>query len=49
MLWMVGMVVVGRQPLFVVDHIQIECWQMLMFTLGVAMQKQVLRKSVDIL
>ena len=35
--WMVGMVVVERQPLFVVDHAQIKHRQTLTFTLGVAM------------
>ena len=47
--WMVGMVVVGRQPLFVVDHAQIDRRQMPTFALGVAMGQQVLGKFVDAL
>ena len=35
--WMVEMVVVERQPLFVVDHAQIKHRQMLTFALGMAM------------
>ena len=34
--WMVGMVVVEKQPLFVVDHTQIKHRQMPTFTLGMA-------------
>ena len=49
MSWMVGMVVVERQPLFVVDHAQIKHRQMLMFALGMAMRQQVLAKFVGIL
>ena len=49
MSWMVEMVVVERQPLFVVDHAQIKHRQMPMFALGVAMQQQVLAKFVGIL
>ena len=49
MLWMVGMVVVERQPLFVVDHAQIKHWQMPTFALGMAMQQQVLVKFIGIL
>ena len=49
MSWMVGMVVVERQPLFVVDHAQIKHRQMPTFALGVAMQQQELAKFVDIL
>ena len=48
-LWMVGMVVVERQPLFVVDHAQIKHRQMLTFALCMAMQQQVLVKFVGIL
>ena len=47
--WMEGMVVVERQPLFVVDHAQIKHQQMLTFTLGMAMRQQELAKFVDIL
>ena len=49
MSWMLGMVVVERQPLFVVDHVQIKHQQMPMFTLGVAMRQQELAKFVGIL
>ena len=48
-LWMVGMVVVERQPLFVVDHAQIKHQQMPTFTLGVATRQQVLGKFVGVL
>ena len=47
--WMVGMVVVERQPLFVVDHAQIKHWQMSTFALGVTMRQQKLVKFVGIL
>ena len=47
--WMVGMVVVEKQPLFVVDHTQIKHRQMPTFTLGMAMRQQVLGKFVGIL
>ena len=47
--WMVGMVVVERQPLFVVDHAQIKHQQMPMFALGMAMRQQVLAKFVGTL
>ena len=46
--WMVGMVVVGRQPLFVVDHAQCECQQTVMFALC-TMWQWVLVKSVGML
>ena len=49
MSWMVEMVVVERQPLFVVDHAQIKHRQMPTFALGVAMRQQVLAKFVGIL
>ena len=49
MLWMVGMVVVERQPLFVVDHTQIKHRQTPTFTLGEATQQQVLEKFVGML
>ena len=49
MLWMVGMVVVERQPLFVVDHAQIKHRQIPTFTLGEATQQQVLGKFVGML
>ena len=47
--WMVGMVVVERQPLFVVDHAQIKHRQMSTFALGVTMRQQELVKFVGIL
>ena len=47
--WMVGMVVVERQPLFVVDHAQIKHRQTPTFALGMAMRQQDLAKFVDIL
>ena len=47
--WMVGMVVVEKQPLFVVDHAQIKHWQTPTFTLGLAMRQQVLGKFVGVL
>ena len=47
--WMVGMVVVERQALFVVDHAQIKHRQMPMFALGMAMRQQVLAKFVGTL
>ena len=47
--WMVGMVVVERQPLFVVDHAQIRHRQTPTFALGVAMRQQVLAKFVGTL
>ena len=46
---MVGMVVVEKQPLFVVDHAQIKHRQTPAFALGVAMRQQELVKFVDIL
>ena len=49
MSWMVGMVVVEKQPLFVVDHAQIKHRQTPTFTLGVATRQQVLGKFVGIL
>ena len=49
MSWMVGMVVVERQPLFVVDHAQIKHRQTPTFTLGMAMRQQVLVKFVGML
>ena len=49
MSWMVGMVVVEKQPLFVVDHAQIKHQQTLTFTLGVATRQQVLGKFVGVL
>ena len=45
---MVGMVVVERQPLFVVDHAQIKHRQTPTFALGVAMRQQELAKFVGI-
>ena len=48
MSWMVGMVVVERQPLFVVDHAQIKHWQTPTFALGMAMRQQELAKFVGI-
>ena len=47
--WMVGMVVVGRQPLFVVDHAQSERRCLLTFALGMAIRQQVLVKYADTL
>ena len=47
--WMVGMVVVERQPLFVVDHAQIKHQQTPTFALGMAMRQQVLAKFVGTL
>ena len=46
--WMVGMVVVDRQPLFVVDHTQIKHRQTPTFALGMAMRQQELAKFVGI-
>ena len=48
-LWMVGMVVVEKQPLFDVDHTQIKHRQTPTFTLGVATREQVLGKFVGVL
>ena len=47
--WMVGMVVVERQPLFVVAHAQIKHRHTPMFALGVAKRQQVLAKFVGAL